>query len=81
MKGSMADRIRVRTRLIIYEGTCSQRDLSRIAADGKYGPLADPGVGCKLECGGQIIAAGNLVRKKGRILFKILETEKEDGNG
>ncbi|MBT3272695.1 MAG: hypothetical protein HN368_06050 [Spirochaetales bacterium] len=74
----LAGRVKLGTRLIIHERFCSNRELAEITEAGKYGPLADAGIGCKLECGGQIIAEGKLVKKSGKVFFKILQTEKEE---
>jgi hypothetical protein len=81
MDRRIADRIRLKTRLIVHEGTASQRELARIAADGEYGPLPAPGVACRLECGGKIIATGDIVKKKGKVLFRITRTETEEHDG
>ncbi len=81
MNAEMAEDVKLQTRLILHESTCSQLDLARIASEPKYGPLEHPGIGCKLECGGQIVAVGRLVTKKGKTLFKIQETEKEADDG
>jgi|APSaa5957512622_1039677.scaffolds.fasta_scaffold101734_2 hypothetical protein len=80
MDPNIAGNVKLKTRLILHEGECSQLELARIAAEAKYGPLEHPGVDCKLECGGQIVAVGELVTENGKTVFKIQETE-EDNNG
>lgn len=77
MDTNISGNVRLKTRLILHEGACSQLELARIASEARYGPLEHPGVDCKLECGGQIVAIGKLVTKKGKTVFKIQETEEE----
>ena len=77
MNEQTAKKVTLPTRLIIHRGACSQLDLARIAADGRYGPIDQPGIDCELECGGQIIATGKLITKKGKTLFRLQHTEAE----
>ena len=76
-KSPVAGRVTMRTRLILEQKSMNRKEIGEIAVRGEYGPMDNPGEGCKLECGGQVVATGKLVKKSGKFLLKIIETEKE----
>ena len=81
MNTGTADQVKLATRLVLEESSCSQIELARITAAGTYGPIDQPGAGCRLECGGQVVAIGKLVAKNGKTVFLVEETDKEAEHG
>ena len=69
----IARRVTMKSRLVFFEGNATGKEISRIAGEGGFGPVQNPGINCGLEYGGQIIALGRLVKKRGKILFKVQE--------
>jgi hypothetical protein len=70
------DRISVPTRIVVHRSELSTTALAQVIRNGEFAPEA--GRTCELEAGGQIIARGRIVRRRGESWFRVLETAKED---
>jgi len=68
------DRISVPTRIIVHRSELSTAALGEIIQKGEYVPSG--GDVCELEAGGQVIARGRIVRRRGESCFKVMETAK-----
>jgi flagellar motor switch/type III secretory pathway protein FliN len=71
----LLDRIQLPTRIVVHRTELTTAALAAIVQKGELAP-ADGGT-CELEAGGQVLARGKIVRKRGRYFFKVLETAKE----
>ncbi len=72
---SILERITLPTRIIVQRVDLSMVMLAEIAQKGELGPAG--GETCELEAGGQVIARGKIVRRRGGYYFKVLETGEE----
>jgi len=72
---NILDRISLSTRIIVNRFDLKPSRLAEIVQKGELAP--EDGDLCELEAGGQVIARGKIVRKRGRHLFKVLETAEE----
>lgn len=70
-ESSIAARVSLPTFVIEHRLTLSPSDIGRITQEGTL----DPGEGatCVLEVGGQCIARGRIIRRRGRSWFKVTE--------
>jgi hypothetical protein len=73
----LLDRIQLPTRIVVHRAELTTAVLAVVVQKGELAP-AD-GDTCELEAGGQVLARGKIVRKRGRYFFKVLETAKEGG--
>jgi hypothetical protein len=69
------DRISVPTRIIVHRSELSTAALAEAIQKGEFAP--ETGATCELEAGGEIIARGKIVRRRGEFHFRVLETAKE----
>jgi hypothetical protein len=67
----IAEKVRLESRVITHRRVLSPRDLVN-KSDGEY--IASSDEVCELEVGGQILAKGKIVRKRGVYFFKVLES-------
>jgi hypothetical protein len=70
------DRLRLPTRIIVNRSALTAAGLAEAIQKGEYAP--DGGETCELAAGGQVLARGRIVRRRGRYFFKVLETAKEE---
>ena len=70
------DRIQVATRIIVHRSEISTTALGEVIQKGEFVPSG--GEVCELEAGGQVVARGRIVRRRGESWFKVLETAKEE---
>jgi hypothetical protein len=68
----IAENVRLESRVIIHRNVLSPRDLVKIKGKEEY--IASGDEVCELEVGGQILAKGKIVRKRGEYFFKMLES-------
>jgi hypothetical protein len=68
--------IPVATRIIVHRSEISTTALGEIIQKGEF--LPSEGEVCELEAGGQVIARGRIVRRRGVSCFKLLEKAKEE---
>ncbi len=69
------DRITLPTRIIVGRVALTAAALADVVSAGEL--PAPPGGTCELEAGGQILARGKIVRKRGRYYFSVTETAEE----
>jgi hypothetical protein len=68
----VAEGVALPTRLVLEHRRLSGADIEAIRATGTY--EASPGALCELEAGGQVIAGGKIVKRRGKFFLKVLET-------
>ena len=74
LKGSpIAERVRPEARLVLQRTRLSLVELAAVRQAGKYGPIPDRHSVCELEVGGQVLARGKIVRKRGAYYLRITE--------
>ncbi len=73
---SILERISLPTRIIVQRTTLSTAALSAIVQKEELAPVG--GETCELEAGGQVLARGKIVKRRGEHYFKVLETEEEE---
>ncbi len=66
----MAAKIRLPSAVVIRRMELTPRDVMEIKRAGAYGPIPARGQTCELVVGGQRIAFGKIVRRKGAYYFK-----------
>lgn len=75
----LADRVKLRSRVVVQRAFLSPREILSIQAEQKYGPVPKKQRICELEAGGRVLARGKIVKRKGEYYFKVLEKPgKED---
>jgi hypothetical protein len=67
---SMFDRITLPTRIIVNRIELSATALADIVQKGELAPAG--GDTCELEAGGQVLARGKIVKRRGSYFFKVL---------
>lgn len=72
---SLFERITIPTRVIVNRLEFTTTALAETLAKGELAPAGEST--CELEAGGQIIASGKIVRRRGRYFFKVLESAEE----
>jgi len=81
MESPAAKRVRLPARVVIGRGAHSLRDVRAIAEAGTFSPASDPLPACELEVAGVVVARGRVVRKGGRLFFKVAEIERRNEGG
>ncbi len=76
-KSPLANRIKLPTRIVVQRTQVSSGRLVQIKKDGSYGPVPKEEEVCELEVGGQVIARGKIVRRRGEFFFKVRERLEE----
>ncbi len=77
--GPIASRVRLPVRAVVSRGSHSLRDVQAIAESGVYAIPAEGSGGrsgegeAELEVSGVVLARGRVVRKGGRLFFKVTE--------
>ncbi len=64
------------TRIVVSRMNLAAEDLARLLREGEV--AADGDSTCELEVGGQIVARGRMVRRRGGWYFKVLRMKGED---
>ena len=72
---SILERVVLPTRIIVARTTLSTAALSAIIQKGELAPAS--GETCELEAGGQVLARGKIVKRRGEYYFKVRETGEE----
>jgi len=74
---TLLDRLTLPPRVIVHRAQMSAAALARVVQEGEYSP--GDGETCELAAGGQILARGRIVRRRGRWYFVVQVTaEKEE---
>jgi hypothetical protein len=66
------DRVKLPTRVIVHRSAMSAATLAAVVQKGELAP--GDGRACELEAGGQVLARGRIVRRRGEWYFKVTET-------
>jgi len=72
---SILDRVTLPTRIIVNRVQLTAAALSDLVSKGEFSPGGET---CELEAGGQVLARGKIVRRRGAYFFKVVETAKEE---
>jgi hypothetical protein len=67
----MAKKIKLPAKVVVQRTELSPRDVMNIKQSGVYGPIPKQDEICELCIGGQRIALGRIVRRKGEYYFKV----------
>ncbi len=71
-ESAMAKKIRLPATVVVQRTEMSPRDVLNVKRSGVYGPIPAEEEICELVVGGQRIASGKIVRRKGEYYFKVL---------
>jgi hypothetical protein len=74
----LAARVRLPTHIIVQRLTLSPDAVGGIIERGSLAPGGQRI--CELEVGGQCLARGRIVRRRGRCYFKVIETDRGDAS-
>ena len=74
----LAGRIALPTRIVVRRVELGTDALAEIMQKGEFAPAG--GDTCELEAGGQVLARGKIVKRRGEIFFKVVEIGKEEGS-
>jgi hypothetical protein len=75
----VASNIRVPVTAVLERPELSAREIIEIRKQGEYGPVEVEGRLCDIEAGGQVIARGKVVRRRGGHFLKIVQVAPEGG--
>jgi flagellar motor switch/type III secretory pathway protein FliN len=74
----LLDRVTIPTRVVVHRARMTSAALAQVARTGSYAPPGTAGESvCELEAGGQVVARGRIVRRRGGFFFKVLEIGEE----
>ncbi len=73
----IAGRVSLPTAVILHRLTLTPEDIGRIVTEGALAPVGEPA--CELEIGGQCVARGRIVRRRGAWFFKVTEMNEISG--
>jgi len=66
-----SDKVKLDGKVIIQRTQLSPADIYNIRRKKQYGPVLEKDQICELEMGGQVLAKGRIVKKKGECYFKV----------
>jgi hypothetical protein len=69
----LAEKVRLASRVVLHRTALSIREILAIRQRGGYGPVPGRSAGCELVAGGQVLARGRIVRRRGKCWFQVLE--------
>ena len=78
LNSSLAEQIRIEPKIIVQRTVIRPRDLLDIRKRQQYGPIPDKERICELEVGGQVLACGKIIRRRGEYFLKILEVSESE---
>jgi flagellar motor switch/type III secretory pathway protein FliN len=70
-KSPVASKVKLPVKVVLHRTQLSAKELVDIKAKGEFGPV-DKEL-CELVSGGQVIAKGKIISKKGEYYFKVKE--------
>jgi flagellar motor switch/type III secretory pathway protein FliN len=73
----IAKRIKLPVNIVIHRTRFSPVEIVELKKKGKYDPIPGEEEICELEVNREVIARGNIVKKKGKYFFKVTDIEKE----
>lgn len=71
----IAERVSLPSSVVVRRLTLHPEEIDGIVESGTFNPTG--GETCELEVGGQCIARGRIVRRRGKSYFKVLEMGRE----
>ena len=77
-KSAIAKIVKLDSKVVLQKTMLSPKDISVIRKNGTYGPVPDEEKTCELVVGGQVLANGTIVKKRGRYYFKVTLLKKEE---
>ena len=81
-ESAAAEKVSLPTRIIVHRSRLSPKDIIRVKKSGQYGPVPKDEEVCELEAGGQVLAYGKIVKRRGDYFFKViaLAVKEEENN-
>ena len=76
-----AKKISLDSRIVVQRTRLSPNELAALQREGSYGSVPREEEICELKVGGQVLARGRILKRRGKYFFKIreiLESEGED---
>ena len=70
----IAGRIELAPRIVVQRDSLTPRELLEIRRRGKLDPIPEEEQICELEVGGEVLARGKIVSRRGRAYFRTLQT-------
>ena len=67
----MAEKIRLPAKVVVHRTSLCPLDVKNIRESGAYGPIPEKEEICELHIGGQRIARGIIVKRRGEYYFKV----------
>jgi hypothetical protein len=74
---TIMDRVKLPTRVIVQRFPITPAALSAATQKGEL--AVEGGVTCELEVGGQVLARGRIVQRRGSFFFKVTAIGEEEG--
>ncbi len=72
----MLERVLLPTRIVVHRLELTTEALAEAIRSGELVPASEGS--CELESGGQVLARGRIVRRRGEYYFKVLGTGEEE---
>jgi hypothetical protein len=73
-KSEIAQMVKLNSRVVLQRMILSPGDIVSIKKQGEYGPIPKEEELCEFVAGGQVLANGRIVKKRGKYYFKVLKT-------
>jgi hypothetical protein len=70
---TIAEKVKLSPEVVVQRLSLTPAEILGIRKEGRYGPVPEKERICELEVGGQVLALGKIIRRKGETFFKILE--------
>jgi flagellar motor switch/type III secretory pathway protein FliN len=67
----LAEKIKLPSSVVVLKTEMSPHEVAAIVKSGSYGPIPAARGVCELRVGGQCVAYGSIVRRKGEHYFKV----------
>ena len=70
---AIAAKVKLSPEVVVQRLLLTPGEILEIRRAGRYGPVPEKERICELEVGGQVLARGKIVRRRGEYYFKILD--------
>ena len=67
----LAEKIKLPATVVVHRTSLCPLDVKSIRGSGVYGPIPEKEEICELHMGGQLIARGRIVKRRGEYYFKV----------
>ncbi len=71
----LARSLRLPARIVLQRTKLTAQELAAIPRAESYGPVPEAERACELEVGGQVLARGRIVKRRGAYWFRVRETK------